>query len=330
MSEVRRRGRLREQVRAAIRTRRYSVRTEKSYWYWIRMYILFHGKRHPDTMAEPEVGEFLSWLAVERKVATSTQNQALNALVFLYAHVIDRPLGEIAGVVRARKPPRLPVVLTHEEAMAVIARLVDPWRLMAALMYGSGLRVSECARLRYKDLDLDRLVITVRDGKGGKDRTTLVPEALAPTLLSYRGRVRNAFVRQRARSNHIPVTLPFALARKYPDAGQTLAWQWLFPSMNICVDDDGLAVRHHVHISSVQRAVKVAVRAARIDKPAGCHTFRHTFATELLRNGVDIRTVQELLGHADIRTTQIYTHVLGQKFAGVRSPFRALPDQDTG
>ena len=310
---------LQEQIQTVIRTRRYSIRTGKTYWYWIRSFIRFHGLRHPATMGAGEVRQFLSWLAVRRNVAAATQNQALNALVFLYDKVLQQPLGNIGEAVRAKRPPRLPVVLTHEEAMAIIASLGTPYRLLASLMYGAGLRVVESVRLRIKDLDFSQRVITVRNGKGGKDRTTLLPESLGDELRERVAAIRDNYLVDTS-ANRIPVTLPFALARKYPGAALSMPWQWLFPSTSLCRDVRGMVVRHHLHTSSVQKAVKAAVRRAKVDKPASCHTFRHTFATELLRRGSDIRTVQELLGHRDLRTTQIYTHVLGQGFAGVRSP----------
>lgn len=314
-----RQPRLRQQVREVIRTRRYSLRTEKVYWYWIRYFIRFHDMTHPLEMGEKEVRHFLTWLATQRNVAAATQNQALNALVFLYAKVLHQPLGDIGNAARAKGPSRLPVVLTDSEARKVIAGLEAPYDLMASLMYGAGLRVTECARLRIKDLDFSRRVITVRDGKGGKDRTTLLPESLIAPL---QARVRAVSVERQAQNagSDIPVSLPFALRRKYPNAGTSLQWQWLFPSEGLCQDDDGRVVRHHMHVSSVQRAVRGSVKRSGICKPAGCHTFRHSFATELLRRGTDIRTVQELLGHADLRTTQVYTHVLGNAFAGVTSP----------
>lgn len=311
--------RLRDQVRHVIRMRRYSRRTEKSYWLWIRQYIHFHGTRHPSTMGAMEVREFLTWLAVHRNVAASTQNQALNALVFLYDRVLEQPLGNIGEAVRARCPPRLPVVLQHDEAMAIIRELAMPYRMMASLMYGSGLRVVESTRIRVKDVDFSQRVITVRNGKGGKDRTTVLPDAIYNPLRNHIATIRQCLQGEPV-ARRIPVTLPHALARKYPDAATSLAWQWLFPSSSVCRTDDGLIVRHHIHTSSVQKSVKSAVRKLAIEKPVGCHTFRHTFATELLRGGSDIRTVQELLGHRDLRTTQIYTHVLGQGYAGVRSP----------
>lgn len=289
--------RLRDQLRAVIRVNRYSIRTEKSYWYWARYFIRFHKMKHPRDMGAQEVNEFLTWLAVHRNVAAATQAQALNALVFLYAKVLGMPLGDIGEVIRAKKPRRLPVVLSHDEAMALIAKLSPPYQLLASLMYGSGLRVTEACRLRLKDLDFNQQVITVRDGKGAKDRTTLMPSSLLSQLQTHVGSIRKCW-RERDTTFQAPVSLPFALARKYPNASTSLEWQWLFPSHGLCVDDTGNAVRHHIHVSSVQKAVKAAVANSNIGKPAGCHTLRHTFATELLRRGNDIRTVQELLGYA--------------------------------
>lgn len=319
MDGVQRQPRLRDQFRAVIRVNRYSIRTEKSYWYWIRYFIRFHGTKHPRDLGPDEVSAFLTWLAVDRNVAAATQDQALNALVFLYAKVLEKPLGEIGSVTRSKKPKRLPVVLSHEEAMCIIAHLEPPYRLMVSLMYGAGLRVVEVSRLRIKDLDFDQNILTVRDGKGGKDRTTLIPGTLIAELQRHIQQAKVLWRRKEA-PYQTPVSLPFALARKYPDANRSLQWQWLFPSHTLSPDSYGNAVRHHIHVSSIQKAVKMAVRQSGVPKPVGCHTFRHTFATELLRRGNDIRTVQELLGHADLRTTQIYTHVLGQGFAGVRSP----------
>jgi len=314
--------RLRDQFRNAIRVRHYSIRTEKTYWYWIRYFIRFHKLKHPLTMAEQDVSAFLTWLATERDVAAATQNQALNALVFLYRHVLERPLGEIDGITRAKKPTRLPTVLTHQEAMTVISLLSTPHRLIAALMYGAGMRVTEAARLRVKDVDFANNVITVRDGKGAKDRTTLLPQVLAPELQAMITQL-TALLNSIPPEQRVPVSLPFALKRKYPFADISIQWQWLFPSLSVCRDREGRWVRHHLHVSSVQKAVKQAVRNSGINKPATSHTFRHTFATQLLLNGTDIRTVQELLGHSDLKTTQIYTHVLGQGFAGVKSPLGA-------
>ncbi len=311
--------RLRDQVRAVIRVNRYSIRTEKSYWYWIRFFIRFHQMKHPRDMGPREVNEFLTWLAVHRNVAAATQAQALNALVFLYVKVLDQPLGEIGSVIRSKKPKRLPVVLSHDEAMSIIGKLAFPYRLLASLMYGSGLRVTEACRLRVKDIDFNNQIIIVRDGKGAKDRTTLMPGTLISELERYIASIRKAW-KEKDPSFQIPVSVPFALDRKNPGAGMSLDWQWLFTSSSLSKTDMGKVVRHHIHTSSVQKAVKTAVNNSGIGKPAGCHTFRHTFATELLKRGSDIRTVQDLLGHADLRTTQIYTHVLGQGFAGVQSP----------
>ncbi|PSF13617.1 recombinase XerD [Marinobacter fuscus] len=311
--------RLRDQVRAVIRVNRYSIRTEKSYWYWIRFFIRFQNMKHPREMGAREVNEFLTWLAVRRNVAAATQAQALNALVFQYDKVLDKPMGDIGEVIRSKKPRKLPVVLTHDEAMAIINRLGETDRLIASLLYGAGLRITEACRLRIKDLDFQQQVVTVRDGKGAKDRTTLLPAPLLAPLQCHIDTIRKAWREQDKAFLH-PVSLPFALARKYPNAGRTLEWQWLFPSPSISTDNLGNVVRHHRHITSVQKAVRNAVKQAGIGKQAGCHTFRHTFATELLKRGTDIRTVQDLLGHSDLRTTQIYTHVLGQGFAGVRSP----------
>lgn len=311
--------RLREQVRNVIRVNHYSIRTEKTYWYWIRYFIRFHQMKHPLDMGPKEINEFLTWLAVHRQVAAATQDQALNSLVFLYDKVLDKPLGDIGEVVRSKKPRKLPVVLTHDEAMRIIDRLHHPDQLIASLMYGSGLRVTEACRLRIKDLDFNHQVITVRDGKGAKDRSTLLPAPLVVPLQDHVGNLQKNWKQKDELYQH-PVSLPYALARKYPNAGNTLEWQWLFSSPSLSTDNLGNVTRHHRHISSVQRAVRRAVNDAGISKRAGCHTFRHTFATELLKRGNDIRTVQDLLGHADLRTTQIYTHVLGQGFAGVRSP----------
>jgi integron integrase len=311
--------RLREQFRSVMRVNHYSIRTEQSYWYWIRYFIRFHKLRHPLELGEAEVNAFLTWLAVERNVAAATQNLALNALVFLYARVLDQPLGQVGELVRAKRSARIPCVLTHTEATALIAQLGQPYQLLASLMYGAGLRVVEAARLRIKDVDFDKQVIVVHDGKGAKDRTTLLPSSLITPLLERKQRMFEAW-KQQDNFYQIPVSLPFALRRKYPHAPRAFEWQWLFPSMSMCTDEDGMAVRHHIHVSSIQKAVRQTVRRSTLSKPAGCHTFRHSFATELLRRGSDIRTVQTLLGHADLRTTQIYTHVLGQGFAGVQSP----------
>ncbi len=310
---------LMDRVRATMRVKRYSPRTEKTYCYWIRYFIRFHGVRHPAGMGGPEVRAFLEHLAVERQVAAATQNQALNALVFLYRHVLEQPLGDIGEFSRARRPRRLPVVLSHEEVIRVLGFLTGPMHLMGTLMYGSGLRLIETCRLRVRDIDVERQIITVRAGKGDKDRTTLLPATCIPAL-QEKISVAEQQLGCRLEHGSVPVTLPHALHHKYPNAGVSLAWQWLFPSSRPCCDNAGNIVLHHIHPSAVQKAVKQAMKSAGLPRPGSCHTLRHSFATQLLCQGTDIRTVQELLGHKSLETTQIYTHVLGKGFAGVRSP----------
>lgn len=316
--------RLLQQVREAIRVRHYSRRTEQTYVHWVRRFILFHGKRHPRDMGRVEVEAFLSDLALRRKVAAATQNQALCAIVFLFRKVLKQELGWLTDVVRAKRPPRVPVVLSREEVQAVLARLDGTVWLMAALMYGCGLRLIECASLRVKDVDFLHREVTVRSGKGGKDRVTLLPQGLIEPLQLHLGKVRQLHAGDLARG-YGAVKLPYALARKYPNADRQWGWQFVFPSAQLSEDPDepGVWRRHHVHPKSVQRAMTAAVRAAGLDKPAGCHTLRHCFATHLLDSGYDIRTVQELLGHKDVSTTMIYTHVLKRGGRGVRSPLDA-------
>jgi integron integrase len=316
--------RLSDQVRDTLRRKHYSYRTEKTYLHWIRRFIYFHNKRHPRDMAEPEIAKFLTHLAVARRVSASTQNQALNAILFLYKQVIGREIGLIEGVVRAKRPERLPVVLTREEVNAVLARLSGRDWLMACLMYGAGLRVTECLRLRIKDIDFGMNQIVVRDGKGQKDRVTPLPVTVVAALKQRIDEV------QRVREADLAdgfgeVSLPFALDRKYPNAARELPWWYVFPSIQRSRDPySGRIKRHHIDDSVIQRAVRQAIRSAAVSKPASCHSFRHSFATHLLADGRDIRTIQELLGHSDVSTTMIYTHVLGKGAQGVASPLDQL------
>jgi integron integrase len=312
--------RLLDQVRAAIRQRHFSPRTEQAYVGWIRRYVLFHDKRHPAEMGEQEVARFLSSLATAGRVSASTQNQALSALLFLYGEVLGRRLDWLQNVARAKRPIRLPVVLTRQEVESILERLTGvPW-LMASLLYGAGLRLMECARLRVKDIDFERNEITVRDGKGRKDRVTLLPQSLRGPLQEHLRRVRALHQKDLARGRG-RVALPGALTLKYPNADREWGWQWVFPATRFYYDRlTGLRHRHHLHESVLQRAVKDAARLAGLAKPASCHTLRHSFATHLLEGGYDIRTIQELLGHSDVSTTMIYTHVLNRGGRGVRSP----------
>jgi len=309
-----------DQVRMAIRARHYSWRTERSYVAWVRRFILFNSKRHPAVMGEREVTAFLSSLAVEGRVSASTQNQALSAILFLYRHVLGVELEWMSGIVKAKRPVRLPTVLTREEVRAVLGELQGvPW-LMASLMYGAGLRVLECARLRVKDIDFSRLEVTVRDGKGCKDRLTMLPVSLRDPLMAHLERVRLTHQRDLRRGLG-SVELPSAIERKYPRATFEWAWQWVFPATRFYRDPrSGRYRRHHLHETVMQRAMKDAVRTAGVAKPASCHTLRHSFATHLLEAGYDIRTIQELLGHSDVSTTMIYTHVVNRGGQGVRSP----------
>ena len=312
--------RLLDQLHAAIRVRHLSPRTEEAYRHWIKRYILFHGKRHPLEMGEGEINAFLSHLAVREHVSASTQNQALASLLFLYRHVLNREIGHLGQVIRAKRPRRLPVLLTRDEVQAILANLSGDKRLMVALMYGAGLRQMECLRLRVQDLDFARHEITVRDGKGGKDRVTMLPESLTGALQDHLRAVRTLHERDLA-AGWGRVPLPGALHRKYPNAAVEWRWQWIFPQETRWKNTEtGEQGRHHVHETLLQRAVKEAVHKAGIDKRISCHAFRHSFATHLLESGYDIRTIQELLGHKNVSTTMIYTHVLNKGGHGVRSP----------
>ncbi len=310
-------------VREAIRVRHMSPKTEKAYVHWIRQFILFHDKRHPQDMAEDEVTAFLTHLATHRHVSASTQNQALSALLFLYRNVLSIELGDLDAV-RAKRKRRLPVVLTRGEMARVVAAMEGVPKLAALLLYGSGLRLSECLRLRVKDLDFSYHQITVRDGKGGKDRVTMLPARIEAPLRRHLEEVKELHERD-LRAGHGRVDLPKALDRKYPNAPTEWSWQYVFPSEVLSRDtEDGSLRRRHLSPRTIQKAVKAAVRRAGVGKPASCHTLRHSFATHLLAQGYDIRTVQELLGHRSVTTTMIYTHVLNRGGRGVQSPADAL------
>ena len=309
-----------DEVRAALRRGHYSHLTEKSYIGWIRRFILFHDQRHPREMGVIEVQAFLTSLAVDRKVAASTQNQALNALLFLYRRVLNIELPWIGNVVRAKRPERIPVVLSTEEVRCVLARLDGVYWLIGRLLYGSGLRLMECMRLRVKDVEVGARRLVVRDGKGAKDRVTMLPNRVVPELETHLARNRLAHQHDLSRGSG-EVYLPFALARKYPSAGREWGWQFLFPAAtDVYLPYLQRHVRWHLHEKSVQRAVKYAVRQCDLSKPASCHTLRHSFATHLLERGHDIRTIQKLLGHKDVSTTMIYTHTAGIGAVGTASP----------
>ena len=318
------RPRLLEQVRDAIRRRHYSYRTEETYVHWIRRFIFFTGKRHPRELGAAEVTAFLNHLASERHVAASTQNQALSALLFLYKEVLGAPLPWLDGLERAKRPVRMPTVLTAEEVRRLLARMHGTKKLMASLLYGAGLRLRECLKLRVKDVDFGYRQILVRDGKGGKDRVTMLPEPLIEPLKAQLEGAKRLHERDLA-DGCGDVELPDALARKYPRAAYEWGWKFVFPSWKRSVDPrTGVIRRHHVYENYLIRGVKDAVRAAGIAKHVSCHTLRHSFATHLLEAGYDIRTVQELLGHVSVETTMIYTHVMNKGGRGVNSPLNRL------
>ena len=341
---VGREPRLLDQLRDAIRVRHFSRRTGDAYAYWVKRYVVQSGRRHPRELGRADVERFLTGLAVRHNVSASTQNQARAALVFLYAEVLGRPLEEVEGVVRAKRPSRLPIVLTRAEVAVVLRTLRRqtarngrpgmPW-LVASLLYGAGLRLMEALAIRVKDLDLERCELTVRGGKGAKDRVTMLPDALTVPLRDHLARVRVVHMRDLA-GGRGQAPVPGAVAGKYPRAAFDWPWQYVFPASRVTLMEGAEAghlrladrdspVRLHLHESAVQRAVAQAVRASGITKRATCHTFRHSFATHLMEAGYDIRTVQELLGHRDVRTTMIYTHVLNRGGRGVASPLDALP-----
>jgi integron integrase len=309
-----------DRVRRHLRVKHYSIRTEQAYIDWIRRYILFHHKRHPSEMGEKEITGFLTHLAVEKNVAASTQNQAFSALLFLYQQVLEQKLDFIDNVQRVTRPAKLPVVFTPAEARAVLIQLKGDYRLMAELLYGSGLRLMECVRLRVKDVDFGYGHLIVRDAKGLRDRVTVLAERVRHPLQLHLRRIEEIH-QQDFQNGSGRVHLPFALDRKYPDANRSWAWQYVFPAAKPSIDPrSGELRRHHISENNLQKAVKTAIQRAGIAKAASCHTFRHSFATHLLDNGQDIRTVQELLGHKDVSTTMIYTHVLNKPGLAVRSP----------
>ncbi len=316
--------RLLDRVREAIRVRHYSLRTEEAYVAWIRRFILFHKKRHPSEMGEKEINAFLSDLAIHGRVTASTQNQALAALLFLYRRVLGQPFPTLENVIRAKKSRRLPVVMTRAEVRAVLYRLSDAPKLVATLLYGSGLRLLEGLRLRVKDVEFGLNQILVRDAKGNRDRIVPLPRIVRAVLPTWLARVKRIHERDLA-EGFGGVYLPYALSRKYPGAERQWGWQYLFPADHRSRDPrTQVERRHHLHESIVQRAVRQAVRDVRISRPVSCHTFRHSFATHLLAEGYDIRTIQELLGHQNLKTTMIYTHVLNRGGHAVLSPADSL------
>jgi integron integrase len=312
--------RLLERVRRAIRARHYSPRTEQCYVSWVRRYVLFHGKTHPSELGPEAVAKYLSYLATDRRVSASTQNQALSALLFLYREVLGVEMDWVEDIAPAKRPLRLPAVLSRDEVRALLGRMRGVSLLMASIMYGSGLRVSECCRLRVQDLDFERLEITVRNGKGNKDRVTMLPRTVLFTMKAHLQGVRRLHNKDLENGLGV-VELPAAYARKNPYAATAWEWQWVFPARTIHADKKtGEMRRHHRHVSTVQRDVTAAARAAGLAKKASCHTLRHSFATHLLEDGRDIRTVQVLLGHRDVSTTMIYTHVLNKGGIHIKSP----------
>jgi integron integrase len=317
-------SRLLGEMRDLIRRKHYSIRTEQAYLDWAKRYLLFHGKRHPAEMGGPEIGAFLTHLAVQRQVAASTQNQALCALVFLYKQLLGREDLDLGNVTPAKRPQRLPTVFDRSEVAGLLAHMEGVHRVVALILYGAGLRVLEGLRLRIQDIEFERSQILVRNGKGEKDRVTLLPQGVVQPIRDQMA-VAQALHRQDLAAGLGEVYLPYALARKYPNAARQWGWQYLFPASFTAVDPrSGKVRRHHIGEGPLQRALKRALVPAEIHKHAGCHTLRHSFATHLLEDGYDIRTVQELLGHKDVRTTMIYTHVMNKGPMGVKSPLSRL------
>ncbi|MBP6705639.1 MAG: integron integrase [Vicinamibacteria bacterium] len=323
--------RLLDQVRQALRSRNYSPRTEKAYVFWIRRFVVFSGKQHPDALSEPDITRFLTALAMRLRVSASTQNQAFCAILFLYRTVLGRELKGLQGTPRAKVPERVPVVFSKQEVSAILGHMEGPVAVAASLLYACGLRLMEVLQLRVKDIDFDRKEIAIRQGKGRKDRRTMLPPGLEIALLTHLVEVQEQYERDRraggdAGGSGIWVALPAGLARKYPNAGKEWAWQWVFPAARTYFDPTTRRrYRHHLHETVLQRAFKEALRKTGIAKAASCHTMRHSFATHLLEQGYDLRTIQELLGHSDISTTMIYTHVLNRGGRGVQSPYESLP-----
>lgn len=324
MDDQTKQPRLLEQVRTRIRYLHYSLQTERSYIHWIKRYIYFHNKRHPKEMAEPDIVAFLNYLATKKHVSASTQNQALCAIIFLYKQVLKIDIGELEQLTYAKRPKKLPVVLTQQEVSSVLNELNEPYRTMLGLMYGSGLRLKECLQLRIMDVDFSRLELFIRNPKGGKDRVSVLPESLIPGLENAINMAKNYFEQdQKAGIDYIE--LPFALNRKYPNAGKELKWQFIFASGKLSIDPrTKRRGRYHMYPTTMRRAVDRAVKNIGILKHVSCHTFRHSFATHLLESGYDIRTVQELMGHKHVNTTMIYTHVLNRGGKGVKSPIDNL------
>jgi integron integrase len=310
-----------DQLRDQIRLKQYSFRTEDTYVHWVREYILFHDKRHPREMGVAEINQFITHLVVERKASASTQNQALSAILFLYRNLLEADLDEASlNFIRPKKGKRVPTVLSREEARAVIANMSGAYKLMVQIMYGGGLRLMECLRLRIKDIDFQNHRILVYDGKGGDDRVTMLPDSIIAPLREHLQRVKVAHQKDLA-AGFGSVYIPYALGKKYPLAHKEWIWQYVFPASTLYTDPEtGIVRRHHIHETALQRSIKAAVRLAKINKRVTPHTFRHSFATHLLQNGYDIRTVQELLGHKDVKTTMIYTHVLQRGGLTVKSP----------
>ena len=318
--EPERRLRLLERVRARLKTRHYSKRTEDAYCDWVRRFVLFHARRHPSTMGEQEIAAFLNDLATVKNVSASTQNQALHALLFLYRHVLGRSIGLVADITPAKRGRGLPIVLSFSEVRIILTRMRGVSRLCACLMYGSGLRLSECTQLRVKDINFERGEILVRCGKGDRDRRVPLPRMAVPALAVHLERTRRRFERG-LRDGVSGAPLPNALARKLPSASRDWGWQYVFPVARVYVEKEtGKRRRHHLHETAIQRAFTAAVRSSGVGKRATCHSLRHSFATHLLENGADIRTIQELLGHTSLQTTMIYTHVLNRGGLGVKSP----------